>query len=222
MKLDNVGNNKWLLHGIKENRESISDGDLFVKNLSGTPSLKHPEYTPEHVILLFIEDDELRYILDNELHMFCKEVEYTKKDENGDETDKVIKHQYKFKAYPGNVMRFDPITREKKPLLDANGKPRETPVVFLKERKLDGTFRNERLQLNDIGRIDHTAIADMAIKFHLFPNSYHPGLNIAAIDEIWAIADQDAKVLNEQRIRERYFNNDDDSDRVTEEEATPF
>jgi len=212
MKLIKVRENMWVLDEIKENRKNWLDGDVRVKNLSGAPSKEHPEWAREYVILVFVDDPDIRSVLLDELHLVCKEIKYDIKDENGNITSQRVKYSFKFKAYPRvvtdkntNLVIIDPRT----------GKPEVSPVVMLKERKMDGAFRNEQLELDKIGRIDITALSNMAIKFHTFDNSHAPGTSIAAIDEVWAIADQSAGIMDEDYLRNKYDIDD-------ESEETPF
>lgn len=198
MKLIETGNG-WVLDEIKQARRS-QDSDIWVKNLGAVVS--DTKYAPEHAIILWIDDPDIREVLKNEFGFAFKEKEREVKDENGDVVGTEIRHALKFKAYPKKRTNF------------RTGKEETYPRVMLKTKK------NDRLEAENFGLVDACQLSNVAIRFHAYPNPYDSSKPaIAVIDELWATADT-AAGMGDGYLEEKYGR--DDIDEMADSEEVPW
>ena len=185
----------WVLDEIKQERRS-QDSDIRYKNLAGLET--DPRYKPENVLIIWVDDEEIRDVLINEFKFNIKPVEKEVKDENGDVVGMTTRYSLKFKAYPKMRTNF------------RTGKEEVYPRVMLKTKK------NDRLNIESFGLIDSCTLSTMAIRFHAFDNPYDASKPaIAVIDEVWAVADQSAGVVDDDYLAEKYGG-------YAEEDELPF
>lgn len=203
----------WILDEIKEDRD-WKNSDIRVKNLAAVQD--DPKFAAESVILVYVDDEEIRDTIRNVIGCAVKECHYEERDENGDVTGTITRYSFRLKAYP----RVLTDKKTGKVLLNAKGEPRISPKVMLKKRNMEGKFVNQQLKLDKFDEFDDRALSTIAIKFHTFPNTYDPSKpDIAAIDEVWAIANQNAGVIDKSYLEEKYGDYDDEP---SIEEVMPF
>lgn len=190
----------WVLDEIKEDRNpSISN--IMKKNLQGRLS-PGSMFKPEHVILVWIDDMDIKETLEKELHLFLKPYESEVKDENGDIVGTRTRYMLKFKAYPKVYVDED------------TGKEHTSPTVMLKVKK------NERLPISRFKDIDNYTLSNLAITFHEYPNQFDVTKpSVASIDAIWAIADPSIRKVTDSYLRNKYGGDDVVED---DQEEVPF
>lgn len=203
----------WILDEIKEDRV-WKNSDVRVKNLAGVQT--NPKFKGDSVILVYVDDPEIRDVIMNVLHCDVKECNYEERDENGDVTGTITRYSFRLKAYPRVLT-----DKNGKVLLNMKtGEPRISPKVMLKKRDVNGKFVNQQLKLDKFDEFDGRSLSNIAIRFHTFPNTYDPSKpDIASIDEIWAIADQSAGIIDKSYLEEKYGGYDDEP---TIDEVMPF
>lgn len=189
MKLIETSNG-WVLDEIKQARRA-QDSDIRLKNLAAAES--DPKYKPESILLIWIDDEEIRDVLTNEFGFLLKPVERDVKDENGDVVGVTTRYSLKFKAYPRIRTNF------------RTGMEEVYPRVMLKTKK------NDRLDIDHFGLIDTCTLSNLAIKFHAYENPYDSTKpSVAVIDELWAVSDQSAGVVDDEYLEEKYGDHDDE------------
>ena len=187
----------WVLDEIKQERRA-QDSDIRYKNLAGLET--DPRYKPESTLIIWIDDEDIREVLTNEFGFNIKPVEKEVKDENGDVVGMATRYSLKFKAYPKVRTNF------------RTGKEEVYPRVMLKTKK------NDRLNIESFGLIDSCTLSTMAIKFHSYTNPYDSSRPaIAVIDEVWAVADSSAGVVDDDYLAEKYGGYVDDEELPFEE-----
>lgn len=176
--------NGWVLDEIKQARRS-QDSDIWVKNLAGVES--DPKYKPDHVIIIWVDDEEIRDVLSKEFGFAFKEKEREVKDENGDVVGTETRYALKLKAYPKKRTNF------------RTGKEETYPRVMLKTKK------NDRLDIESFGLVDACQLSNVAIRFHSYANPYDASKPaVAVIDELWATADSTAGMADDSYLEEKY------------------
>ena len=182
----------WILDEIRQSKNPM-ESDIRYKNLAGVES--DPRYQPEHVIIVWVDDPEIRNVLVNELNFNVKEVERQLVDENGDVVGTTTRYSLKFKAYP--KIKENPIS----------GRKQTYPIVILNVGK------NTRLEAESFKLVDSCSLETMAIRFHAYKNPYDASRPaVATIDEIRAVADSSAGVIDDSYLDEKYGGFDDDPD----------
>ena len=174
--------------------EDITEKDIWVSNLAGrlTNSPYDDPNNPKHVLVLWIEDEEIREKL-RELGVRVNERE-------DKEHPEIKRYSATFKAYP--KMRVNRIT----------GKEEQTPKVMLRT-----TVKTVRLEAASFGLVDAAHLESIDIKFRLWQYDQRKPDRVAVIEEIWATVDEGAHEPDESYLEDKYGYSDGSG-----EEELPF
>jgi len=178
---------EYHLADIKQGQH-LRESDIYKKNLAALPDPKHPEFKPEHIILLFVDDPEIRAAL-ADAGFSIKEVEFQQRDENGDVMDKYFRYVLKLKAYV-----------------------KMNPLVMYATRNMENKKVKRKLDVNHWGDIDAANLANLDITFHAYQTKF--GNIVASINEVWAEGDQSSGPIDSSYFRDKYAGFEDDDEEV--------
>lgn len=175
-----------VLENIKRDRTNFKNSEIYKMNLAAAPDPNHPEYKPEHMVLVFIDDPAIRDQLSQYGFAF-RETEFSEKNENGEITDRYIRYSLKLKVYP-NI----------------------NPSIMYRTTNKDGKYVNHKLDIDRWGEIDAANLQGLDIHFHPYPTKY--GNIVPSINQVWATSDQSQDVLDDEYFANKYGIYDDDDE----------